>query len=490
MLSYRYDSLFVVKQILKKITSHARKIPAPDLIMVCVFLVLLVGLWVHPIRAFISDWWYHLAVTRAMLMEGGIPTHDWWSFQPVGRPHFYPPLLHIMIAAASRFTISNLITTSYHLGSLLYVGSLFTWWLFYRRFWGSGFALFATCLLTTVLVFTLSATSLMPAAIVVFLLPLFIMAIDGKYFSLAVVLLTLSFYSHLSLPWCMVLGVLLYARHLPKNKRNIFYKIALCGIILASPWIFHIIRSLGYLNVDKIFSASNPLPGIGPFGFLSHHVINIAWFVLVVWGFLRSSSDTSPGMRLTRIFCGALLPLLLFYGGRYFWHAAPLLTVFAVHPFLPHINSFFKKFTWQKLYVVFACGGMLLIPTVEFSFNSRLTSSFDVSPAWPAMSLMFMPTHDTADMRSSSEMAGFILAHSSRDTIVHVDAPALAEKIFVMTGMKVNNGQFWEVSDNITVQALRNTQYDIYVHRYLPLPADVDLDIVQNFGNYKVGIKK
>ncbi len=45
-----------------------------------------------------SDHFYHMAVAQKILERGTIPLWDDWEFAPMGRPHLYPPLLHLLIA--------------------------------------------------------------------------------------------------------------------------------------------------------------------------------------------------------------------------------------------------------------------------------------------------------------------------------------------------------------------------------------------------------
>jgi hypothetical protein len=39
-----------------------------------------------------------MAVAQKILERGHIPIWDDWEFAPMGRPHLYPPFLHLSIA--------------------------------------------------------------------------------------------------------------------------------------------------------------------------------------------------------------------------------------------------------------------------------------------------------------------------------------------------------------------------------------------------------
>ena len=45
-----------------------------------------------------SDQYYHMAAARRTLELGHIPKWDDWEFAPAGRPHLYPPGLHLALA--------------------------------------------------------------------------------------------------------------------------------------------------------------------------------------------------------------------------------------------------------------------------------------------------------------------------------------------------------------------------------------------------------
>ena len=61
-----------------------------------VLLVLLAR--VDGLKPWMSDTWYHVAIADQILDRGSIPAWVDWDYAPVGRPHLYPPLLHLLLA--------------------------------------------------------------------------------------------------------------------------------------------------------------------------------------------------------------------------------------------------------------------------------------------------------------------------------------------------------------------------------------------------------
>ena len=41
---------------------------------------------------------YHLMIAQELVQAGGPFGYEWWQFAPVGRPHLYPPVLHLCLA--------------------------------------------------------------------------------------------------------------------------------------------------------------------------------------------------------------------------------------------------------------------------------------------------------------------------------------------------------------------------------------------------------
>lgn len=450
--------------------------------------VLLLILLIYPVKAVISDFWYHLAVAKAITIDGMIPSHDWWSFQPLGRPHFYPPLIHLLISITGKLG-SDAIIAAHRLGSMLYIACLFSSWLLYRYFWGPAVAFVGVALLTTNFIFTISATSLMPAALISLILPLLMIELERKELVGVSLLLTASLFAHGTMPWLLILGTVVYLWKHKTDRKRIVGTVAL-ALLLASPWLFHVARSVLSVDIGALGN-SDQLPGIGPFHILSHYVISIPLFLLALYGIWKTRKHKTAGLTLTRIFCIVFIPLLIFYGGRYFWHLVPLFVVFAIVPFEKQITAFFSSFSWQKTVVTLACSSILLIPTINFSWNAKGTEDLSINTEWTAIDLAFLDTENETSTAVFQEMTRFITKNTHADTILDVDNPATAEMLFIITGRRTNNGQFWESATATSVIGLPKPDSGIYgafVYKHGPLPDSVPVDIVQSFGEYTVAI--
>ena len=53
------------------------------------------------------DIYYHFSVAKAFDLANGIVLHDFWEYAPMGRPHLYPPLFHILILFFMKISIKT-----------------------------------------------------------------------------------------------------------------------------------------------------------------------------------------------------------------------------------------------------------------------------------------------------------------------------------------------------------------------------------------------
>ena len=139
------------------------------LFMLFIFLSCLVN--VDKFAPFGDECWYHLAVARTIIEKGGIPLWDTWEFQPVGRPHLYPPLLHVLIAFFSE-DAEHVIEGAKVLQIFLYPAALFTSWYFTRLLFSSKIAFIAMIILSMDLTFLLIFIGIMPSSLINLVFPL------------------------------------------------------------------------------------------------------------------------------------------------------------------------------------------------------------------------------------------------------------------------------------------------------------------------------
>ncbi|MDD5748578.1 MAG: hypothetical protein PHP64_05995 [Actinomycetota bacterium] len=256
------------------------------------------------------DIYYHMGCARSFATAGGIPLHDFWDFAPAGRPHLYPPLLHILMyllfaCKVSMSTIGKIVSfAAFHL-------ILISCWYGIRTLFASRDAFYSSVLLCSCFIFYWQTAVTSAASLVLFLTPFVFVSFEKKRYVASSILLSLAFYSHLTLGHLIAFSLLIYALH----RREILKKalLVLAGsYLLWIPWGIHIV-----LNVKSV-SLSSPMSGAE-----AAHVHLLIWaigiFGLVYCYFKKERFYILPSLLY------GMVPIVFFYAHR-FWDG---------HVFLP-----------------------------------------------------------------------------------------------------------------------------------------------------------
>ena len=89
---------------------------------VILFHTVLLILNIENLPADQKDWSYHLMIAR-MFVEHKTFLWDYYEFAPIGRPHLYPPFLHLLFAATNILGM-GWVTIQKFYGILIYPVSL------------------------------------------------------------------------------------------------------------------------------------------------------------------------------------------------------------------------------------------------------------------------------------------------------------------------------------------------------------------------------
>ncbi|MBU7044965.1 MAG: hypothetical protein HXS54_00895 [Theionarchaea archaeon] len=414
------------------------------LFMLFIFLSFLIN--VDKFAPFGDDCWYHLAVARNIIEKGGIPLWDTWEFQPVGRPHLYPPLLHILIAFFSE-DAEHVIEGAKVLQIFLYPAALLTSWYFTRLLFSSKIAFIALIILSMDLTFLLIFIGIMPSSLINLIFPLLLISFLSKRLKTSVFLMTLCLYSHLSLPF-LVLICLLVLSYKYRTYLNFYKKFIILSLILYLPWA---IRVLVFRDFLRSFATlvGNPILGL-LIGMISLQIINPIFLYCGIKGLKKSSGINRDLIKYILI---GFLPALIFYGGRYWFHTAPFWAIF--------IALFLEKKIYSRKRVAF----LLLFALIPMPL---------IAIGMPDMALK-----------------AFIEQYTQPGQIIHVDESSLADRIVVLTGRPVDNGMWFEVGSEEAHDIIENNRrYEkpavfVYLNRE-KLPPDCE---IRSIGRYWVAIR-
>jgi len=398
-----------------------------------------IGLILFIFVSFVANWykfvpnnvdtWYHLAVARKILEFGTVPIWDSWEFAPAGRPHLYPPLLHLLIAFCAGAK-ENIVNGGRVLQSLFYPIALFTNWLFVRYLLDRKTAFLALIFLSMDMGFLMINAMILPSMLINIFLPLLLICFLKRKFFLSVILMALCLYSHLSFPFVVLFCLFLFSRKY--NYMDFYKKFVIFSLILYLPWFLRILGNFNALE-NTIQTFSSPIHIV--FGFLSLQFFNPILIPLGIIGYRKASEKYN----IVKIFLLGSLPILVFYGGRYWFHTMPFWAIM--------IASLTKKYLKNKKRIaLFLIIG--LIPT----FDIVLFENFGVIPSltggdvaiimWTERGIAFESLYD----EDCEVLREYILNTTDVDEIIGVDEAWVGDMIVALTGRRVNSGAWWEVS--------------------------------------------
>ncbi len=413
----------------KPILKHFEKL---DLLALLFILFIFLGFLVNADKFSPTgpDCWYHMAVARKIIELGNIPLWDSWEFQPVGRPHLYPPLLHILIALCSKGDVENIIGGARTLQVVLYPAALLTSWYFARLLFSSKTAFIALIILSMDITFSIIFIGLMPSALVNLLFPLILVGFLSKRLILSVPLMVVCLYSHLSFPF-LILICLFVLSYKYRTYLSFYKKFLLLSLILYTPWALRVFFFRDFLRSFATITG-NPLLGV-LLGMLSLQIVSPIFLYCGIQGIRKSSGINRDIIKYILI---GFLPALLFYGGRYWFHTAPFWAIF--------IALYIKKWISSKkriaLLLLFA---LVPLPMVTLNIPRGGPSiMLSVTALDGVLGLQYWPS---SLYQEDITLKQLIEEHTAPDQIIHVDDGSLADKIVTLTGRPVDNGMWFEV---------------------------------------------
>lgn len=213
-----------------------------------VSLLAFTALWLARWPAFplLLDPYYHLLIARQVVEAGGPIAYESWEYAPIGRPHLYPPVLHLVLATLLKAGCDPL-TAIRLLSVALLPGLLLSLFLVARRLFSPSIAL--TCLWVAMVPFSFHLHTAITLAATLGLIE-FIWLMDalerGRPLAAGLLVALLS-YTHLGLPWAALLAMSAYSLLRPDRAREVIK--AGWGFLPALPWWWHVGVHRDFLHV-------------------------------------------------------------------------------------------------------------------------------------------------------------------------------------------------------------------------------------------------
>ena len=260
---------------------------------------------------------YHLLMGKMFSDFGGVVLWDYYEYAPVGRPHLYPPLLHILIWWTHALTGLDFVSVGRLIALVQYPASLLLSWLAIRLLFGPEVGAVYLGLLSADSWFWTWQLTVDPTALIMALYMPFLYFFTRKKVLPSTLLMTAFLYSHLGLPYVALLSMVvstLLAYPIDRGYLGQSAKVATVSLLAFSPWALHVINNLEALQ------AVRPRVMVSFLGFLS---LDIFYLVLIPVGIYVCLRKGAEGRILLGSFLGftAILPT---YGFRYFLHSPPV----------------------------------------------------------------------------------------------------------------------------------------------------------------------
>ncbi len=199
-----------------------------------------------PSLPLLLDHPYHLFVAREFVDAGGPITYEPWEYAPVGRPHLYPPVVHLLLAGFLQSGCSPV--AAIRLMSVAMVPALLlSIFLVVRRLLTPRLGLISLWIGMLPFAFHLQSTMALAATLASIDLLWLMEAISRRRLVAAGSLLGLLWYVHLGVPWMSLVMLSVYGLMTP-SARPVLAR-ALWGLFLATPWLAHLWHGRAYLHV-------------------------------------------------------------------------------------------------------------------------------------------------------------------------------------------------------------------------------------------------
>lgn len=401
-----------------------------------IFLLLLINL--NHLKPSMSDTWYHVSVAKQFMAEG-IAGWDMWDYAPTGRPHLYPPLLHLILAALGRLTGSIMLASQLLAVTFLPLAMLTTWY-GARRLLNSRVALLAVLLVLTDLIHFVIMEAHIAGCLVNILLPLLMVAFLTRRAWWSIGLLTLMFYSHLGFPICVALGLLLFGFKY-RDYGRLALKVSCLSLLFFTPWLAHVLGHLDWLAVvDKAGMPGGPIQKL-----LSLQMFNLLLLGLGFWG-LAVAPRNQPHRMLPAYLLIGFLPILFAYGGRYNMHTMPMWAILGgsvISPLLGQTASARRILGIMMLTLlpwptVGFMGGFKPLPLTAPHLLAVLTVSGTPLPQ--------EGDKGEAYRQDCEQLAAWLRKNTAPDDIIYVNTVWVGEMISLLADRRTDFGAWWECS--------------------------------------------
>lgn len=392
-----------------------------------------------PLLPRFLDIYYHLGVMKGFADAGGYVTTAYWEYAPAGRPHLYPPLLHIWMWMVYKLGL-DAITVGRLVDCVSFPALLGIWYFTTSRLFGPRAAFWALLLFSSVSSVALASVTLSAFNLAFLLGLLALLEAEQDRPRRAGLLLALCFYTHTLAAVLMLLTMALNAC-LERGKRRTYLQSAALGAVLALPFLayqLHFRAHFGFVNVreNNVWE-----PDLLIFALL---VPALAAYPSLRKTTNRPATKTSAGWRWALALTLGMAPLIATHQTRFFsghgLAGASLLAALFVDDRLRRFNRAGMRRAAPLVLVSLAAFTIFLAPCLEWDLKTGRKAI-----SWADRTLTrYLWTDPSRNFRSNAftiyfqepyeEIASVIRAHSEPDDILWTDFSYTAGIFGMMAG--------------------------------------------------------
>lgn len=196
------------------------------------------------------DIYYHLLAMINFKKYGGIAALSFWEYAPFGRPHLYPPLLHLAMLAVFNLYPNPLVVARVF-EALSFPGVLLVIFFTISKVFNHRLAFWSVLLSASLYAFYLSCVDFLAASLAFCLGLLAFYSLERKRIIAGIVFLSLCLYSHVSISLFFALSLIIYGLLRPERRSPIIRTI-LFSFLIYLPLLIHQLRYLSYVDTSRI----------------------------------------------------------------------------------------------------------------------------------------------------------------------------------------------------------------------------------------------
>ncbi len=377
------------------------------------------------------DCWYHMAVAKNILSKRSIPLYADWEYYPIGRPHLYPPLLHICVALLSIPFKGNVLAGGKVFNALMLPISaslaLLSFSKVYRDPWREFLAFLIICMDP---IFFGVHRGLLPSVLASGFAFLAAAYFYEKRLIQSILMMGLCLYTHLGIPYLYLLGLFIFS--LINKEYFALYRRFLAGsMLLFLPWGLHMLNNVSWIRIgSRLVGGDRPL-------ILS---------AITVLGFLGTLNAIKSGEKAGLLALSCLLgfsPSFVLYGRRFWAHSSLIWAMLASAP-LYDISRHGKVRKVAIASIILACS-LLFQPGIMLS-KGKIVKGW--VPSGLREEIMLLSRGDYSLLGEDVKKIVQIINSEFRELeAVHVNRGWIGEMLYVFTGKKTDLAMYGEVSD-------------------------------------------